>query len=151
MSFPSNAGSAKEAGGRGPGAHRLRASTQADCDAIQAEARRVDGRPSILRAVPVPRLEPTTDLIETRLAEEIAFTRRMLEALSDQLSSDPLLLQRHPHSLQSFDIIGQTLSHLATVIGASDKAAAISRIGMQDLKARLARPSGPITPLGTRR
>jgi hypothetical protein len=134
---------------RGLAALPSRARTQAECDAIQAEARRNPERPSILRAVPVPRLEPTEDVIDARLAEELAYAQRMLESLGDRLSNDPVVLQRHHTTLQGFDILGQMLGHLTKVIGAKDKSAAISRIGMQDLQCRLARPTEHITALGT--
>jgi hypothetical protein len=134
---------------RGLAALPSRARNQAECDAIQADARRNPDRPSILREVPLNQLEPTTSLIDARLAEEIAYAQRMLEALGDRLGSDSLVLQRHHAALQTFDILGQMLGHLAKVIGAQDKSAAVERIGMQDLKARLARPPGQITPLGT--
>jgi hypothetical protein len=42
--------------------------------------------------------------------------------------------------MQSFDIIGQLLGHLAKVMGADDKLEAIDRIGMQELRSRLKRP-----------
>jgi hypothetical protein len=135
--------------GRGLSALPSRARNQAECDAIQAAARRNPDRPSILRAVPVTKLEPTQDLIEARLAEEIAYAQRMLESLGDQLSADPIVLQRHHAALQNFDILGQLLGHLGKVLGARDKADAISRIGMQDLQGRLTRPATPIEPLGT--
>jgi hypothetical protein len=135
--------------GRGLAALPSRARSQAECDAIQSEARRNPERPSILREVPIVPLEPTEDLLEARLAEELAYAQRMLEALGDTLTGDPLVLQRHHTALQTFDILGQMLGHLAKVIGTSEKAAAIDRIGMQDLRGRLTRPPGMITPLGT--
>lgn len=135
--------------GQNPGA--ARATTQAECDAIAAEARRNPARPNILRdtAAPPPPLEPTEDLVETRLAEEIEYARRMLEAVGDRLIADPILLNRHECTLQSFDIIGQLLGHLAKVTGSKDKLEAINRIGMQELRARLCRPTAPIVSTGT--
>ena len=127
-----------------------RATTQAECDAIAAEARRNPRRPSILRDFsPPPPLEPTEDLIEERLSEEIDYARRVLEAVGDRLISDPLILNRHESTLQSFDIIGQLLGHLAKVTGSKDKLEAINRIGMQELRSRLNRPAAPITVTGT--
>ncbi len=63
----------------------------------------------------------------------------MVEALGDELSNDPILLMRYQHSLQSIDLMAQTLGHLACVIGSADKAEAVDRIGMSSLKTRLSR------------
>ena len=129
-----------------------RASTQAECDAIQAAARDADAanRPKLLREVerPAP-LQPTDDLIESRLAEEIEYAQRLLEAVGDRFVCDPLVLQRHQTTMQSFDIIGQLLGHLSNVVGAKDKAEAINRIGMQELRSRLKRPTASLTVTGT--
>lgn len=127
-----------------------RASSQAECDAIIAAARSDTKRPSILRDVtPPPPLEPTDDLIEARLAEEIEYARRLLDAISDRLITDPIILNRHQCTLQSFDIVGQLLGHLAKVTGSRDKEEAINRIGMQELRARLLRPTAPLAATGT--
>ena len=130
-----------------------RALTQAECDAIQAEARRQaasSDRPTILREVSRPKpLEPTEDLVESRLAEEIEYAQRLLDAVGDRFICDPLILQRHQTTMQSFDIIGQLLGHLAKVVGSKDKNEAIDRIGMQELRARLKRPAVSIVKTGT--
>jgi hypothetical protein len=127
-----------------------RASNQSECDAIVAAARENGARPSILRDfTPPPPLLPTEDIVETRLAEEIEYARRLLDAVSDRLIADPFILARHETTLQSFDIVGQLLGHLAKVTGSKDKAEAIDRIGMQELRARLLRPTAPIADTGT--
>jgi hypothetical protein len=127
-----------------------RATTQAECDAIAAEARKSATRPSILREVPIQApLEPTEDLIECRLAEEIEYARRLLEAVGDRFIADPIILNRHQTTMQSFDILAQLLGHLAKVAGAKDKREAINRIGMQELRARLTRPTAPVMATGT--
>jgi hypothetical protein len=46
---------------------------------------------------------------------------------------------RHLVSLQSIDIAGQILGHVANVIRSSDPAGAVDRIGMVELRARLTR------------
>src|SRR5688572_22701950 len=87
-----------------------RASNQSECDAIVAAARENSARPSILREfTPPPPLLPTDDIVETRLAEEIEYARRLLDAVSDRLIADPFILARHETTLQSFDIVGQLL------------------------------------------
>jgi hypothetical protein len=124
---------------------------QARCDAIQAEFRAEQARPSIrrdaaprkpLRRDPPPlpaALVPTEDALKLRLAEELEYARRMIEAMGDALASDPQLVMRHMVSLQSVDIVGQILGHVASVVRSSDPDVAVERIGMIELKARLTR------------
>lgn len=117
---------------------------QARCDSIQAEYRAgaAPNRPSILRrdAPPTPAaLIPTDDMLMQRLAEELEYARRMLELMGDTLSNDPLVVAKHMVSLQTVDIVGQMLGHIANVVRSSDPPGAVDRIGMCDLKARLVR------------
>ena len=51
------------------------------------------------------------------------------------------ILVRHGVALQSVDVIGQILGHIANVIRSSDPEGAVDRIGMGDLKGRLTRKS----------
>ena len=44
-------------------------------------------------------------------------------------------------AMQSIDIVGQMLGHIANVVRSSDPQGAVSRIGMCELKARLTRGS----------
>ncbi len=128
---------------------------QARCDAIQAEfraeqqqrpsiRREPPARPSIRRdPPPLPQaLVPTDDVLKLRLAEELEYARRMIETMGDALSADPNLVMRHMVSLQSVDIAGQILGHVANVIRSSDPEGAVQRIGMCDMKARLQRKGG---------
>ena len=115
---------------------------QARCDVIQAEFRaEPQARRSIRRDPPPlpPALVPTDNPLLLRLAEELDYARRMLDVMGDELSSDGLIVSRHLAALQSVDIVGQTLSHIASVIRSSDPCGAVERIGMADLKARLTR------------
>ena len=116
---------------------------QQRCDAIQADFRAKAVRPSIRReAPPLPRaLTPTDDALKLRLAEELDYARRMLDSMGDAFSADPALLMRHAVPLQSIDIVGQILGHIATVVRSSDPDSAVERIGMCELKARLTRTS----------
>jgi hypothetical protein len=135
--------------GSGHGPAQLR---QAQCDSIQAEFRaEQSGRPQIrrmpearkpLRRDPPPRAPaqmPTDDALKLRLAEELGYAGRMIEVMGDSLSSDRQLVMRHLVSLQSIDIAGQILGHVANVIRSSDPAGAVDRIGMVELRARLTR------------
>ncbi len=82
---------------------------------------------------------PTDDQMKVRLAEELEYARRMLEAMGDDLSADMAVVMRHAVALQSVDIIGQMLGHIANVIRSSDPQGAVELIGMCELKARLKR------------
>ena len=114
---------------------------QARVDAIQAEHRAEGARRSIRREPPpIPAaLIPTDDELKIRLAEELEYARRMLEAMGDTLSNDSAVVMRHMVSLQSIDIISQLLGHVAAVTRSSDPIGAVQRIGMCELKARLTR------------
>ena len=118
------------------------AQQQARCDVIQADYRAEQKtRKSIRRdSPPTPKaLIPTDDELMLRIAEEIEYARRMLGSMGDELSSDTLVVGRHLAELQSLDIVGQMLGHIASVLRSSDKGGAVDRIGMAELKARLMR------------
>jgi hypothetical protein len=84
---------------------------------------------------------PTDDMLRLRLGEELDYARRRLDAMGDQISTDPILIQRHAVALQSLDIVGQIIGHIANVIRSSDPGWTVESIGMGDLKARLTRRS----------
>jgi len=88
------------------------AQRQAQCDSIQAEFRaEIPARRSIRRDPPPipPALIPTDDPLLLRLAEELEYARRMLEAMGETLSADGLLVARHVAALQSVDIVAQMI------------------------------------------
>ena len=127
----------------GAPAHLRRA--QSICDSIQAEfrAEQDSEKRSIRREAPPldPALVPTDDELRLRLAEELEFARRMLDAMGDELSSDMAVVMRHSVALQTVDIVGQMLGHIAAVTRSSAPDRAVERIGMCELKARLSRQS----------
>lgn len=98
-------------------------------------------RPSIRRDPPPvdPARVPTDDQLKLRVAEELEYARRLIEALGDTLCCDPLLVTRHAVPLQSIDVLGQMLGHLAAVTRSAMPERAVDRIGMSDLRARLTR------------
>ena len=109
-------------------------------DRIQAEARAA--MPRTLFRPPPPRpapLTPTGDMVAARLAEELAYVRRILDGVGDVLASDGVVAMRYASTLQQFDVMGQMLGHLGNVLNAEDREEAIDRIGMGSLKARLQR------------
>ncbi|HEX8262380.1 MAG TPA: hypothetical protein VF547_05850, partial [Allosphingosinicella sp.] len=111
-------------------------------DAIQAEARADLASGRALRAAestpppPPPAANPDLD---SKLAHELGYVQRLLENLGDELIKDLFLVQRHGQSLQSLDLVGQILGHVAAILMAEDKAAMVDQIGMEDLRARLKR------------
>ena len=110
-------------------------------DAIQAEHRSGEGRRSIRREPPpIPAaLIPTDDELKVRLAEELEYARRLLESMGDELSHDSGVVMRHMVALQTIDVVGQLLGHIAAVTRSSDPIGVVQRIGMCELKARLTR------------
>ena len=120
------------------------AAAQRRCDIIQAEFRKggAERRPIRREPPPLPpALVPTDDRLRLRLAEELEYARRMLDVMGDELSHDTGVLMRHMVAMQSIDIVGQTLGHIAAVVRSSDPDGAVARIGMCELKARLTRRS----------
>ena len=77
--------------------------------------------------------------LDVRIAEELGYVGRLLAAVGDGLSDDPILLQRHATTLQNFDIACQVLEHLRTIMAADDKPAAIDSVALTDLRLRLTR------------
>lgn len=109
-------------------------------DAAQA-AIRADleaGRRSLFKPPP-PSPGRSHDLLDQRIAEELDLVLRKLEQLGDVLVSDPILLHRHAQQLQSIDLMQQILGHLGRVVAAGDKAMAVERVTLVELKARLKR------------
>ena len=94
--------------------------------------------PPSLRPVP----ELTDDPLRIRLGEELEYARRLLDVVGNGLSGDPIAVSRHAISLQSLDIVGQMLGHIANIIRSSDPNVAVQEIGMGNLKARLTRNGG---------
>jgi hypothetical protein len=111
--------------------------------ATSAKDEPVERKPLRREAPPPPPTLPdvTDDELRLRLAEELDYARRMLDAMGDDLSNDAAVVVRHATALQGVDIVGQMLGHIASVIRCSDPEAAVERIGMCELKARLKRRS----------
>ena len=118
---------------------------QAQVDAVQADFRADGGARKSIRRDPPPRppdIPLTDDLLAHRLADELDYARRLIEQMGDALSADPTIFARHVVTLQSVDVVGQMLGHIASVVRSSDRSAMVERIGMGDLKARLQRRGG---------
>lgn len=80
--------------------------------------------------------------IEQRIAAELARVKRMLDAVSEELTDDVDVLMRHERAMQNFDIAAQTVEELSAVMGARDREGAVASVQMHDLRSRL---SGQLT------
>ncbi len=79
------------------------------------------------------------DVLEGRIAEELAYVRRLLDSVGDDLSDDMIILQRHGRSLQTIDAACQVLAELGTIIASKNRVAAAEAVNMHELRARLFR------------
>lgn len=77
--------------------------------------------------------------LDHQLAEQLEHARSLLEAMGDDLVADDEVLMRHAKAIQAVDIVGQMLGHIANVVRAEDRNAAVQDIGMAQLKSRLDR------------
>lgn len=75
--------------------------------------------------------------IEQRIAAELARVKRMLDAVSEELTDDVDVLMRHERAMQNFDIAAQTVEELSTVMAAGDPQRAVAGVQMHDLRSRL--------------
>ena len=76
--------------------------------------------------------------LDHRLAAELDHARQMLVTMGDELALNHDVVADHGVALQAVDIVGQMLGHIANVVRAEDRHAAVERIGMCELKAKLA-------------
>ena len=76
--------------------------------------------------------------LDLRLAAELDHARDMLVTMGDELALNMEVVAEHGVALQAVDIVGQMLGHIANVVRADDRRAAVERIGMGELKAKLA-------------
>jgi hypothetical protein len=111
--------------------------SQARVDALQAGI-----RSGALIAPAAEEAAPDTAEIknlEQRLAEEVAYLRRLVQAMGEELSDEPVVLHRHGRTLQQFDIVSQALGHVAAILASDNRVAAVQAVGMEDMRARLLR------------
>ena len=76
--------------------------------------------------------------LDLRLAAELDHARQMLVTMGDELAQSQVVVADHGVALQAVDIVGQMLGHIANVVRAGDRRAAVDKIGMGELKAKLA-------------
>ena len=75
--------------------------------------------------------------VERSVAAELGRVRRMLDAVTEELSDDVDVLMRHERAMQNFDIAAQIIAELAVVLAADDRHAAVAAVQMHDLRSRL--------------
>ncbi|GAA0315338.1 hypothetical protein GCM10009087_27230 [Sphingomonas oligophenolica] len=110
---------------------------QARVDAIQAAIRNGDSLP--LPDGPAAGAPVDAGVLESRIAEELGYVGRLLESVGDDLTDDPIILQRHDRALQKFDAACQIVAHLGAIIAAGDRVAAVNAVTMEEMRARLLR------------
>lgn len=111
---------------------------QARVDAIQEAVRRGESLPT---EAPAPSVDPGLADLGERIVEEILHVRSLLDGLGEQLVEDPHVVAAHLEALQNLDRASQILDHLGAILGADDPGAAAQGVTMQELRARLIRPS----------
>lgn len=117
-------------------------SGQRRVDAIQS-ALRSGQSPDTFDAPPDAALRSNTrsdqNQLARRIGEEIAAVHRLLNAVADALSDDPLILARHSGRLQGIQNASEILDHLTRVLQATDPEAEANAITIQALRSRLLR------------
>ncbi len=104
-------------------------------DQIQSAIRSGAALPAETRAPAPPPASAVP--VERSVAIELTRVRRMLDAVTEELSDDVDVLMRHQRAMQSFDIAAQIIAELAVVLAADDRQAAVGSVQMHDLRSRL--------------
>jgi hypothetical protein len=112
-------------------------SGQARVDLIQAAIR--SGASVPLENRPASNVPINPENLERRIAEELSYVGRLLDAIGEEFTNDPIILQRHGRALQDFDAACQMLAQLGAIVASDDRAAAVDAVPLQELRARLLR------------
>jgi hypothetical protein len=87
----------------------------------------------------VPAASLAAEVLDGRIADELAELRCTLDTVGDALSDDVAILQQHGDALQQLDVACQILTELGAILGAKDRGAALAAVKMHALRARLSR------------
>ncbi len=103
-----------------------------------------DSIPCLPAARPISKLDKRKlDLDDTillsRISDEISYLGRVMETISDVLSSDPLLRHRHARSIQDLVISEEMLDQIAAVLRTGDRLERIRHIVTGSMRGRLLR------------
>lgn len=75
--------------------------------------------------------------LDQNIAAELARVKRILDAVSEELTDDIDVLMRHQRAMQRFDIAAMVVEELARVVAAEDRSSAVDAIQMHELRSRL--------------
>jgi hypothetical protein len=89
-----------------------------------------------------PAFTPTDNVLLQRIADELDFAWRQIDLAAATMARDSVTNLRHRPSLQTVDLVGQTLGQLAVVLRSSLPEQAVERVPMADLRGRLQRSGG---------
>lgn len=81
----------------------------------------------------------TDEVLTRRLCDEISYVSRVIRAVAEGLSEDPILRVRHASRLQQLCIGEQMLSEIASILPEDQKAAAIKTKATGPMRSRLCR------------
>jgi hypothetical protein len=114
---------------------RAAAAGQSRVDAIQTAIRAGE----TFAATPDLAVLPTAPPVDysRQVAIELDNVKDLLDTVGLALADDVEILTRHEQELQKFDLAVQIIEHLQTIMGSNDRAGAISRVPMHDLRNRL--------------
>lgn len=105
-------------------------------DAIQAQIRSGAAAPPAVDQAPA---QVGAQLLQQRLSEEMIQLKQIVDRVGEALAGEPAILEQHAGTMQQFDIVSQTLGHLARLMIAPDPIDALGVIGMDSLRQRLGR------------
>lgn len=108
---------------------------QSRVDAIQAAVRAGETFAEAPDLAVLPSAPPID--YSRQVALELDNVKDLLDGVGLALADDVEILMRHEQELQKFDLAVQVIEHLQTIMGSDDRAAAISRVPMHDLRSRL--------------
>jgi hypothetical protein len=118
-----------------PSSQRTGTIGQSRVDAIQAAIRSGETFAATPDLAVAPAARPVD--YSRQVALELDNVKDLLDSVGLALADDVEILMRHEQELQKFDLAVQIIEHLQTIMGSDDRAAAISRVPMHDLRNRL--------------